>query len=95
MPNANACPSAVSGAQVEYTFGGIDDTVAYVPGCGITDFKNNLNGAELGLVSVGSYPAIGQIASGVETLSLIDTVRSALGLRRNPFKPLAGLGTVF
>lgn len=95
MPHASACPTPASGAQVRYTFPGYDDSIAYVPGCGITDLLNNSSGEELALISVGSYPSIGTLATKVERVTLVDTARSALGLERNPFKSLPGLGSIF
>ena len=84
MPNASACPTSTTGAQVRYTYGGYDYSIAYVPGCGMTDIKNNANGAELSLISVASYPSIGQLSTArrAETLTLWDTAQSLLGLRR-------------
>jgi len=97
VPNAIACPVPASGARVRYTFPGYDGTLSYVPGCGITDYLNNANGAELTLVSVGLYPGIGELAEKrrVESVTLLDTARSVLGLERNAFAPLPGLSKFF
>jgi len=91
MPNANACPNPVPGAQIRFTYAGYDQTGSFVPGCGITDWKNNTNGAEFALASVGSYGTLGQLHSRVQAVTLLDTARSLLGLERNPsFKPIPG-----
>ena len=92
MPHVAACPIQASGAQVHYTFPGYDDTVSYVPGCGITDWLNNTNHEEIALISVGSYPTLGTLATKLHRLSWIDTTLVALGLKHSPYKSLPGLG---
>ncbi|HEY5340310.1 MAG TPA: hypothetical protein VIK27_04720 [Candidatus Aquilonibacter sp.] len=86
VPNSSACGAgAQTGAQVKYTYGNLNYTIAYVPGCGITDFLNNANGAEFKLISTQSYASIGQLARGrdVASATLLDTAASLLGQRRS------------
>lgn len=92
MPNAGACPTPATGAQVRYKYSNYDYTIAYVPGCGITDFLNNANGAEFTLVSIGTYASIGQLSVSRRAASatFIDTAASLLGLRHTTM-PAAGL----
>lgn len=82
VPNSSACPSPGQGVQIRYTYSGYDDTFSYVPGCGLTNLMNNLNGFQISLVSVGSYPSLGQLALArrVESLTLLDTAKSLIGL---------------
>ncbi|MGZ3516596.1 MAG: hypothetical protein ACXVAM_05410 [Vulcanimicrobiaceae bacterium] len=86
VPNASACPTPASGAQVRYTYtGGYDYSISYVPGCGITDMRNNTNGADMALVSVATYSVIGElsIARHAETASYVDAAKTLMGLERN------------
>lgn len=82
VPNSSACPTPAQGVQIRYTYPGYDDTFSYVPGCGLTNIKNNLNGVQISLVSVGTYASLGQLAVArrVESLTLLDTTKSLLGL---------------
>ena len=84
VPGASGCPTPATGATVQYAFQGLTRSVSYVPGCGITQFIGS-GGATYTLVSVSSYPGIGQLAHArrVETLTVFDTARSLLGLERN------------
>ncbi len=86
VPNSAVCGSGTqTGAQVKYTYADLSYTIAYVPGCGITDFLNNANGAEFKLISTASYASLGQLARGrdVATATLLDTAASLLGQRRS------------
>lgn len=87
VPNASACPTPASGATVKFTYANYSYNVSYVPGCGITDFYNNANGAEFKLISVGTYASVGQmgIARKAQTATLLDTAASLLGQRRSNF----------
>lgn len=82
VPNASVCPSPSTGASVRYQYPGYDDTISFVPGCGITDMKNNTSSAEFSLVSVADYSAIGSldIARRIATASYLDTALMLLGL---------------
>ena len=86
VPGASACPTPAAGATVQYVFQGLTRSVSYVPGCGITQYIGS-GGATYTLVSVGNYASLGQLSRGrsVESLTLIDTARSLLGLNRNDF----------
>lgn len=79
-----ACGSSALGVKVRYTYppASIDNTISYVPGCGLTDIVNNNNSQELALVSVGTYASIGQLSQSrrVGTATYLDTIKSALGL---------------
>jgi len=86
------CPVQATGAQVRYTFPGYDDTVSYVPGCGITDWLDNTSREEIALISVGSYSSLGALSTKVGHVSLLDSALVALGLKRDPYKSLPGLG---
>lgn len=94
VPNASACPAPTAGASVRYKYPGYDDTISYVPGCGITDILNNSSGADFKLISVSTYASIGQleIAKRVQSLTWLDTARSVLGLNRSHM-PAASLFT--
>lgn len=83
VPNASACAVAATGATVRYSYANFNYSISYVPGCGITDFVNNANGAEFKLISIGNYPAIGTLGVARKTASatLVDTAASLLGLR--------------
>lgn len=85
VPNASACPTPATGASVRYKYPGYDDTISYVPGCGITDILNNSTGADFKLISVATYASIGQlaIAQRIQSLTWMDTARSLLGLNRS------------
>ena len=85
MPNESACPppsNTATGAQVRYQYPGYDDTIAYVPGCGITDLKNDGSGAEMMLTSVGDYSSLGSLSSvrHVARTSWLDSAFSLMGL---------------
>lgn len=88
IPNVSACPKPGIGAEVEYRYTGYDDTLSFVPGCGITDVHNNLSGADFALVSTSNVPAIGQLARARQTdaATLLDTAASLLGRNREAFK---------
>ena len=95
VPNANACPSPAPGASVRYQYPGYDDTISYVPGCGITDVKNNTSNAEFSLISVADYSAIGSldVARRIAAASYIDTARMLLGLEHRSSPPAASVLT--
>ncbi|MBV9270835.1 MAG: hypothetical protein JO165_07070 [Candidatus Eremiobacteraeota bacterium] len=61
MPGASACPTSTAGAQVRYQYGTTTVSIAYVPGCGVTQVIDG-NGEAFTLVSTGSYTALGQLA---------------------------------
>lgn len=85
VPNASACPAPTTGLQVRYTYTGYDNTLSYVPGCGLTQVRNNLNGVTIDLVSVGTYSSLGQlsIARRAQSATMWDTVKSLAGLGHN------------
>jgi hypothetical protein len=77
VPGSSACPSPATGATIAYSFAGQNYSVSYVPGCGITQYLGN-HGEVITLSSVGSYPQLGvQSTRRMDTLTLLDTVRSA------------------
>jgi hypothetical protein len=77
VPGSSACPSPATGATIAYSFAGQNYSVSYVPGCGITQYLGN-HGEVVTLSSVGSYPQLGvQSTRRMDTLTLLDTVRSA------------------
>jgi hypothetical protein len=85
VPGASACPTPATGAQVQYTYQNSSYLLSFVPGCGITQLVAP-SGATLTLTSVGTYN-IGNLAHmrKVESVTLVDTARSLLGLERNDF----------
>lgn len=91
MPNASACPNPTTGASVRYTYGANVYTIAFVPGCGMTQVTAP-SGAVFNLISVSSYPAIGQLARARRVLATtyLDTAKSLLGLEHTDF-PAAAL----
>lgn len=83
VPGASGCPSPTTGATVQYVFQGLTRSVSYVPGCGITQFIGS-GGATYTLVSVGNYSGLGELSKfrRAESITLLDTARSLLGLNR-------------
>jgi hypothetical protein len=82
VPGMGACSGATAGVEVSYTYtGGYSNTIAYVPGCGITYVSNNNNSQSLTLISVASY-SLGDLSVGrrVQSASWMDTARTVLGL---------------
>lgn len=91
VPGASACPTPAAGATVAYTYQGQRYTVSYVPGCGITQYTGN-TGEVITLVSVGSYALGTQSTVRMDSLTVLDTVKSAARVLLNhqrwqPFKP--------
>ncbi|MBV8637652.1 MAG: hypothetical protein JO322_06160 [Candidatus Eremiobacteraeota bacterium] len=98
VPGQSACPNATSstvGVTVEYTYPNYDDTIAYVPGCGITDMKNPSNGAEFTLVSTASYASLGSLDRRAAQATYLDTAASLLGLRRSNLRGANVLHSLF
>jgi hypothetical protein len=86
VAGASACPVPANGAVVSYAYAGQTYGVTYVPGCGITQFVTP-TGTPYTLISVATYASIGQLSSlrRAEGVNALTTVRSLLGLERNPF----------
>lgn len=76
VPGASACPTPATGATVQYTYVGQTYLVSYVPGCGITQYVGN-HGEVLTLASVGTYQLGTQSTRRMDTLTTLDTLRSA------------------
>jgi hypothetical protein len=88
VPGEAACSTPTTiGATVKYVYGSQSGTVAYVPGCGITQIVDN-KGETWTLQSIGSYPAaasnftISSVAQQVGNANALDTVRSIFGLEQ-------------
>lgn len=79
VPGASACPTPATGATVAYSFQGQNYTVSYVPGCGITQYTGN-NHEVITLVSVGTYQLGTQSTRHMESLTLLDTLKSAASI---------------
>jgi hypothetical protein len=97
VPNESVCPNPTNGARIRYTYPGFDDTISFVPGCGITDLFNNGSGAEFALTSVATYASIGSLSAArrTESLTYIDTARSLLGLERSTMPGAAVFSKIF
>jgi hypothetical protein len=76
VPGASNCPAPATGATVQYTFQGQTYSVSYVPGCGITQYVGN-HGETLTLASVGTYQLGTQSVRRMDTLTAMDTIKSA------------------
>ena len=76
VPGSSACPNPTTaiGATVSYTIGFLNETISYVPGCGITDMVTD-NGTEFRLQSIGTYN-LGTLS--VRRESMAETVIKAL-----------------
>jgi hypothetical protein len=84
VPGIAACPgSPPAGATVSYVAafdanGSLaNESVTYVPGCGITDLFTDA-GVEFKLASIASHPELGELSVARQVLSAswIDTIRS-------------------
>ncbi len=78
VPGTNGCPTAATGATVQYAFMGQSYSISYVPGCGITQYVGN-HGESFTLISVGSYPQLGTLGNvrQMQSLSVMDAVSNA------------------
>ena len=76
VPGASSCPVPATGATVQYTFQGQTYSVSYVLGCGITQYVGN-HGEVITLASVGTYQLGTQSARRMDTLTTLDTIKSA------------------